>query len=298
MLPEVERYRQWLRRKYPRTTTLRHYSNDLQLFFTWAKKSPRDVTLRDVDAYIEHCQQLGHRSATINRRLAAVRGLYRFLDMDAEEGDAWRNPVLPQRHFIRRGERLPRDVEDRDLQRLFDVIADGRDRAIFLLMLRCGLRVGEIEQLSLGDLYLAPSGVNLPRLWLHGKGGRERVVYLSAQPLAALQAWLGARPTLDQEAVFVNCFGGRLSVSGVQKRLAAYCHLAGVDFSCHQFRHTFGRHLAEAHVPATTIQRLLGHASLRTSETYIHISDGQAQADYDAAMKTVARRLRLPGGAK
>jgi integrase/recombinase XerD len=78
--------------------------------------------------------------------------------------------------------------------------------------------------------------------------------------------------------------------------LSFYCGEAGVKLSCHQFRHTFGRHLAESRVPVTSIQRLLGHARLRTSEAYIHISDSQAQADYEAAMQGVAERLLLTEG--
>ncbi len=295
MLSEIEHYQQWLRRKFPHTSTLRHYTNDLERFFTWAQKPPGDITLRDIDAFIEYCQRVGHRNATINRRLAAVRGLYRFLAMESDAAPP--NPVIPHRHFIRLGQHLPRDVEDDILQQLFDVVADLRDRAIFLLMLRCGLRVGEICNLSLGDVYFQAAPSRLPRLWLHGKGGGERIAYLSSQPLAALKAWLSVRPQVNHPAVFINCFGGRLEVSGIQKRLAHYCSEAGVKLSCHQFRHTFGRHLAESRVPITSIQRLLGHARLRTTEAYIHISDTEAQADYDAAMQGVAKRLRLePAG--
>jgi len=164
---------------------------------------------------------------------------------------------------------------------------------MFLLMLRCGLRVGEIRNLMAGDLYLQPNAGSLPRLWLCGKGGKERVVYLSAQPLAALKAWLNARPVVESHAVFINKFGRQLSVTGIQDRLARYCRQAGLWFTCHQFRHTFGRHLVECRVPVTSIQRLLGHSRLRTTELYIHISDTQTQTDYDAAMQVVVRRLPL-----
>jgi site-specific recombinase XerD len=296
MLVEVEQYQQWLRRKFPRTTTLRHYSNDIELFFTWVGKPPAAVTLRDVDAFIEHCLQLGHHSATINRRLAAVRGLYRFWAIESDEAPP--NPVVPSRHFIPVGRPLPRDVEDAQLQHFFDAITAPRDRAIFLLMLRCGLRVGEICNLSMSDVYLQAAPGGLPRLRLHGKGGLERIVYLSAQPLAALKAWLKVRPKVDEPALFLNCFNRRLTVSGIQKRLAYYCHEVGIKIACHQFRHTFGRHLAEARVPVTTIQRLLGHARLRTTEVYIRLSDWQVQSDYQAAMQTVTQRLHVEGGAQ
>lgn len=293
MLAEVERFNKWLRRKAPQTSTARHYTNDLELFFAWAHKPPAEITVTDIDAFIERCQAQGRAIATVNRRLAALRSFYAFLAVESDA--APRNPVLPRRHFIRQGRRLPRDVEDAALQRLFAVIVSPRDRAIFLLMLRCGLRVSEVRLLSLQDLYLHPRPTHLPRIWLHGKGGAQRVVYLSPQLLAALQAWLQVRPNAADPAVFLNRFGHRLTVTGIQLQLAHYCHRAGVWITCHQFRHTFARHMIEAQMPVTTLQKLLGHAHLPTTQTYLHISDRQVQADYQAAIAQVSQQL-LPGG--
>ncbi len=108
MLPEIDRFNKWLRRKSPHTTTAVHYTSDLQLFFTWIDKPPNAVTLRDVDAFIEYSQRAGHRIATINRRLASLRSFYHFLDIESD--GAPRNPVLPKRHFIRQGRRLPHSI--------------------------------------------------------------------------------------------------------------------------------------------------------------------------------------------
>jgi site-specific recombinase XerD len=291
MIPEIEAFLGWLRRKSPKSSTAVHYGNDLKLFFAWLNKPYQDVKVQDIDAFIEHSQNEGHAIATVNRRLCALRSFYHFLAVQSE--NAPRNPVIPRRHFIRRGQRLPRDVEDPILQGLFAAIDHPRDRAMFLLMLRCGLRVGEVRNLSLNDLYLEPSFGSLPRLWLHGKGDKQRVVYLSAQALAALQNWLLQRPVTGDEAVFINRFGRRLTVTGIQDRLASYCHKAGIWITCHQFRHTFGRHLTEARTPVTSIQRLLGHSWLKSTEVYLHISDPQVQADYEAAMQEVLLRLPL-----
>jgi site-specific recombinase XerD len=293
MLPEIERFTRWLRRKAPHASTPIHYASDLELFFAWITKLPSDVKVQDIDAFIEHSQALGHAIATVNRRLAALRSFYHFLAVESD--NAPRNPVIPRRHMIRQGQRLPRDIQDPDVEKLFAAISGPRDRAMFLLMLRCGLRVSEVRNLSLPDLYLEPAFGSLPRLWLHGKGGGQRIVYLSAQPLAALQVWLEIRPYALDPAVFLNRFDERLTVTGIQDRLAKYCHEAGVWVTCHQLRHTFGRHLTEARLPVTTIQRLLGHARLRTTETYLHISDSQVQEDYAAAMEQVLQRLTLEG---
>jgi site-specific recombinase XerC len=105
---------------------------------------------------------------------------------------------------------------------------------MFLLMVRCGLRVSEVRNLSLGDLYLQPTPGSLPRLWLHGKNGSQRVAYLSAQALDALRDWLAVRPVVADQALFLNRFGRRFTVTGIQDRLAHYCRQAGVWITCHQ----------------------------------------------------------------
>jgi site-specific recombinase XerD len=284
-----------LRRRSPEAVTFRHYANDLELFFAWVDKDPPDVTLTDIDAYIAHCQdELGHAFGTINKRLTSIRSFYRFLH--SESDDAPPNPVIPQRHYIRQGRRLPRDVEDADVERLFAAIDDVRDQAMFLLMLRCGLRVGEVRNLSTSDLYLQPGQGSLPRLLLHGKRNKERFVFLSAEALDALQAWLDVRPQAGDDAVFLNRYGARFSVTGIQLRIGSYCHQAGVWITCHQLRHVFARHLVEARVPVTSIQKLLGHARLRTTQVYLHVSDPQVQADYEAAMAEVKRLLQPEEG--
>jgi site-specific recombinase XerD len=294
MLPEIARFQKWLRRKSPLASTSKHYGNDLDLFFAWLQKAPHEVRVIDVDRFIEHYQQEGYALNTINRRLAALRSFYAFINMESDQ--PFKNPVIPKRHFVRLGQILPRDIQDPLVERLFSVIRGARDRAMFLLMLRCGLRVGEVRNLSLDDLYLDPIFGSLPRLWLHGKGGSQRVVYLSSQPLAALQVWLEIRPLVDDTAVFLNRFGRRLTVTGIQKRLMKYCQAAGLWVTCHQLRHTFGRHMVEARAPVTTIQKLLGHARLETTELYLHISDSQVQQDYQIAIEEVIRRLPLEGG--
>ncbi len=129
----------------------------------------------------------------------------------------------------------------------------------------------------------------------HGrKNGSQRVAYLSNQALAALEKWLVVRPSSQDPAIFLNRFGKQLTVTGIQYRLAQYCREAGVWITCHQLRHTFGRHLVESGVPVTTIQRLLGHVRLRTTQLYMHISDQQVQQDYQAAMVELSQRFALP----
>jgi site-specific recombinase XerD len=112
MLPEIERFQKWLRRKSPHASTAIHYTNDLHLFFDWCNKPPDQVTVKDIDLFIEYCAGLGHAIATIYRRLNAIRAMYHFLAVESPTAPA--NPVKPRRHLIRPGIHLPRDVEDEE----------------------------------------------------------------------------------------------------------------------------------------------------------------------------------------
>jgi site-specific recombinase XerD len=278
MVPEVLRFGKWLRRKNPQATTQVHYLNDLKLFFAWANKPPPAITLRDVDAYIEHAQEQGHAVATVNRRLAALRSFYHFLAVESDNAPV--NPVLPKRHFIRQGRRLPRDVEDADVEKLFAVISSARDRAMFLLMLRCGLRISEVAELQLVDLYL-----DEPRLRIvaHGKGAKERSVYVSLQAEGALRDYLVERPAVACDFVFLSYLGDGMSTTAVHKRLMVYRRRAGVHLTAHQLRHSFANDLLTADVPVTSIQKLLGHRWLETTQVYVEANDRQVREDYYAA---------------
>jgi len=117
------------------------------------------------------------------------------------------------------------------------------------------------------------------------------MAYLSPQVLTAVNEWLAVRPDSTDPALFLNRHKKRLGIGGIQRQLAVCCRQAGVHLTCHQLRHTFGRHLTEAQTPITTIQHLLGHSQLKTTQLYAHLANRQAQAEYDAAMATVAAWL-------
>jgi site-specific recombinase XerD len=158
---------------------------------------------------------------------------------------------------------------------------------MFTLMLECGLRVGEIHQLSLEDVF----SENPPRLRLHGKGDQHRIAYLPPPAWETLQNWLTSRPIQKDRAVFISECGKRLSVSGIQFILKGYCRKAGVHLTCHQFRHAFGRRMAEAGLPVTTLQKLFGHRSSRTTQRYVHLLNPFLRDEYDRAIVRVLESL-------
>ena len=187
-----------------------------------------------MDRYISYSHRQGHRPSTINRRLSAVRTFYYFLSIICDSTSGC--PVL-HRHRLRKSHPLPRVISDADIKHLLAHIHSPRDKAMFLLMLECGLRVGEAHHLSVDDIVLEEP----PRLIVHGKGGKQRTVYLSPPAQEALQSWLTSRPLIAERAVFISEHAKRLSVAGIQYLLRGYCGKAGIKCTAHQFRHAFGR---------------------------------------------------------
>jgi site-specific recombinase XerD len=211
--------------------------------------------------------------------LAAITSLYTFLsDEDADLVC----PVLPHRHGLKEPQRLPRPVQEDDLHEFFAVIEDARDRAMFVLMLRCGLRISEVANLQLTDLYLDE---DLPRLVAHGKGSKERSVYLSPQAKRALRAYLTERPLAVSNYVFLSYQLDGMSTTAIHKRLMRYREQSGVYLTAHRLRHTFANDLVSADVPVTSIQKLLGHSWIDTTQIYIAANDRRVQADFYAAIR-------------
>jgi site-specific recombinase XerD len=282
MLKEIECFVNWLRWRNSQARTWRDYGYDLAQFAqVVGDRPPGAVTFQQVDQFVIQQAQRGFKPATINRRLAAIVSLYTFL---SDEDPTLMCPVLPHRHGLKEPQRLPRPVQPEILQKFFAVIEDKRDRAMFSLMLRCGLRISEVAQLQLLDLYLDEP---LPRLVANGKGSKERSVYLSPQAERVLRAYLRQRPQTSSYFVFLSYLGEGLSTTAIHKRLMHYREQAGVNLTAHRFRHTFANDLVTANVGVTSIQKLLGHAWLETTQTYVAANDRQVQADYAAACRSL-----------
>jgi len=275
MFSDIDRFVKWLRRRNPSADTAKSYQYHLRKFTEVVGDcAPDDVTLHDIDAFIAFQAERGLKSSSINRSLTAVTTFFRFL---ADEDPTIECPVLPHRHWLRDHQRLPRAVPQEVVEKLFAVIEDVRDQAIFLLMLRSGLRVSEVSQLTMRDLFLAESP---PRLRIHGKNDRERSVYLSAATVEALNLYLDARPKVENDTVFLTYAGAGIGVRGIQKRLQQYRKLAGIDLTAHQLRHNFANNLVLADVPVTSIQKLLGHVWVGTTQNYIAANDSKVKADF------------------
>ena len=278
MLSQIEDFVNWVRRRNPQARTWRDYSYDLQQFAAVVGgRPPGEITHRDIDRFVNSQVSRGFKPATINRRLAAILAFFIYL---ADEDPALVCPVLPRRHFLRQPQRLPRPVKEDDLRLFFAVIEDARDKAMFILMLRCGLRIGEVANLLLPDMFLDEPA---PRLVVHGKGSRERSVYLSPQAERALRHYLAERPPVASDFVFLSYQLDGLSTTAIHKRLMRYRQQAEVYLTAHRLRHSFANDLLSAGAPVTSIQQLLGHRWLETTQIYVQANDQTVQADYYAA---------------
>ena len=278
MLSEIERFVNWVRRRNPQARTWRDYGYDLHQFVAViGDHPPGEVGYQEIDRYVTWQVSQGFKATTVNRRLASLIALYTFL---SDEDTSLVCPVLPHRHCLRQPQPLPRPVQEEILSRFFAVVSESRDRAMFVLMLRCGLRISEVAGLRLSDLYLEEIS---PRLVARGKGWRERSVYLSPQAERALRLYLAERASATCDFVFLSYQGQGMSTTAIHKRLMHYREQAGVYLTAHRLRHTFANDLLNADAPVTSIQKLMGHRWLETTQTYVNANDRQVQEDYYAA---------------
>ena len=282
----------------PQARTWRDYKCDMQLFVTTVgDRSVGEIHPRDIDDFVNDQAQKGYKPSTINRRLAALVSFYRFL---IAGGRPIHCPVLPKRHYLREPQRLPRPVSEQDLRKYFGAIRDVRDRAIFMLMLKCGLRIGEVSALKLTDLYL---GEVPSRMIIRGKGSRERTVFLSPKAEKCLQEWIRQRPPARDKHVFLSYQLRKLSTTSITARINHVRKVSGVNLTAHQLRHTFADHLLSAGMPITSIQKLMGHRFIETTQNYAVANDKQVQADFYRAceklegwkllLESVERKLEL-----
>lgn len=283
MLSEIDRFVNWVRRRSPQAHTWQDYRCDLAFFLEVVGDRPiRAITFQDIDHFILDQTEKGFKPSTINRRLASIKALYAFL---MPEDDKLVCPIFHRRHHLREPQRLPRPVQEEDLHEFFAIIDNARDLAMFTLMLRCGLRISEVAKLELSDLYLREDA---PRMLVRGKGSRQRVMYLSAQAVRVLRDYLASRPTAACEYVFLSYQMNGLTTHSIHMRLLHYRELAGLNITAHRLRHSFANDLLNADMPITSIQQLMGHRWIETTQTYVMANDRQVKADYLAAAEKLA----------
>ena len=292
-IKDIEQFTKYLQRQYPQRRTAIDYTSDVRQFSRACFKPWREVTMQDIDAFVDQQRQAGLSAATIKRRVAALKTFFDFL---AEEMNdlAWPNPVRFKRHAGKQAKKLPRDLTDEQVSQLWAVITHPRDQAWFVLMLRAGLRVGEIAGLTTDALLSSPNPEQPARLRVNGKGQKERIVLLTTDAYAVLQAWLEIRPDSQHQTIFLNERGQPLSPNGIQWLLRRYGQQLDLADTPHQLRHTYARQLTEAGMPLPGLSQLLGHSHLTTTQIYTAGADPQLAQAYQQAMAQLAAQPLSP----
>jgi integrase/recombinase XerD len=243
-------------------------------------------------AYVRHLQAAGRAPASVARALVAVRSLHRFLLVEGLRLD---DPAVDV-EVPRVPQGLPKALGEQEVERLIDAVSGDdpparRDRALLEVLYGSGLRISELVGLGLSDADPA-SGMLLVR----GKGGKERVVPLGRLALEALDAWLGpgGRPAMeperwarrgDAEALFLNQRGGRLSRQGAWSIVRRHGAAVGLQdrLTPHVLRHSCATHMLDHGADIRTVQELLGHASISTTQIYTLVSTDRLREVYESA---------------
>lgn len=266
---------------------MRNYLNRLQHFLVWISVPVEAVRSADVKGYIDYLLERQLSAQTINAHLVVIRRFYSYLK--DEEDIPVENPAVTGM-ALRLPKPLPRHVRDGDTVTFFKAVYKTRDIAMFMLMLRCGLRVEEVAYLKLDAIDYRQSQITVR----NGKGAKDRVVYISDDAADALAAYLRKRPKTKEQKVFLVEKGLNkekpISVRGIQKRIEFYSKKSGIPVSCHQLRHTFATNLLNADASLVTIQNLLGHSSIKTTMRYCKLSNLKAQREYHEVMAKIMQR--------
>jgi len=283
----ISRYRRFLKRRNCSAHTVKNYIHILTRFSAWLQVPMEEATLKETDMYMDLLLRNRKKPKTINCHFSCIHAFYEYLIED--ERMTIINPVR-KNYRLRLPRPLPKHLRDEQVMTLFEKIKDTRDRAMFMLMLRCGLRVEEVSRLT-----VAAIEYHRRQLYVfNGKGNKDRVVYLSEDALSALQAYMQKRKFSKEKKIFLvqkgSLRGKPISVRGIQKRIEYYAQKTGIQVSCHHLRHTMATQLLNADAALVTIQDLLGHSKITTTQCYCRVSNLKVQRDYYKAINLVLQR--------
>jgi integrase/recombinase XerD len=280
--PQVEGFLALLAARRARRT-VEAYRRDLAQLAAFLGGTPANATIEDLERYLADLRAAGRSPATIARRAAAMRAFFRHQQLLDDRKD---NPAADL-DLPRRRRKLPRTLSPGEAERLIDAAAgtqprDLRDRALIELLYGAGLRVSEAVGLERGGVSLDDRLVRCV-----GKGDKERIVPIGRQAAEALRRYIArGRPHLDRRhrpELFLNAQGGPLTRAGaflILRRRAAKAGLEPARVHPHLLRHSFATHLLEGGADLRSVQEMLGHADLSTTELYTHVSDRRRRELY------------------
>jgi len=273
--------------------TIKSYREDLLALDEYLQQAysrpadPSEITPLDLRGYVSAMHEAGYAKTSISRRLASLRTFFKFAQ---REGLATTNPAKPLRN-PRKDRKLPHFLSNDEIGQLLAAPPSNqpmglRDRAILETTYSAGLRVSEVVGMNRGDLDLAEAIVRI-----RGKGRKERLAPLGSFALDALRKWLKVQVLSPKEKqgplapIFTNKFGRRLTTRSVARMLEKHLKTTGLDTRTtpHTLRHSFATHLLDRGADIRSVQELLGHKSLVTTQIYTHVSTAGLKAAYERA---------------
>ena len=287
--PAKEHLLRFLYQKYQRNCkfkTLSNYCTTVTAFLCFLEQSGKrqldQLDKQDLEAFIEHEQDRGLKPATLRLRVVSIRSFLQYL----LEADKIFPEILRRKIQVKLPKALPRAMDPLDVKRLLAAVDDVRDRAMILVMLRTGLRIGEVLDLKVADVQLTDRKL---LIYEGEKNHIGRVVCLSADAHEALQQWLFIRdPKI--EIVFYSRRRRSMAYTTARALFIQYLEKAGLShkrYTLHSLRHTFATELLNAGMRLECLQQLLGHSSLEMTLRYARLSDKTREKEYFNAMAII-----------
>jgi len=285
----IEEYLRDQHRRNCRPSTLRNSLNSIDTFLVFLKTAGKtthleEITRSDLLAFIEHEQDRGLKASTVRTRLRSLNAFLRF----AMEDGVVRPDVFSKRIIIKVPDALPRAIELEYVEKLFSVIDKIRDKAMILVLLRTGMRIGELLSTRLQDVHLKERRIEIFEAHKNRVG---RVVYLSDDARDALSDWLEKRKKKSQ-FVFYGYGNKPLSYPAARMVFVKHLEKAGLShkgYTLHCLRHTNASELLNAGMPLECLKELLGHSTVEMTRRYAKLTDKTREQEYFKAMSIIEK---------
>ena len=290
--PLVEKFLDYLRaERNASPLTIRNYAADIAAFNVWFTQKHKQrcdwthVDLFHVRGYLVHLTERHFDRATIHLKMSALRSFYKWI---VRLGHMKQNPLVGLT-LPKKARRLPKFLTVQQIEALLeaplkdkasDKLSAWRDKAILETLYSTGMRIQELVQLNDDDVDLLGEVVRV-----RGKGKKERLAALGGPAIETLQKYLELRGRSSRGPLCVNRFGGRMTARSMQRMLKKYLLAAGLDPSLtpHKLRHSFATHMLDAGADLRSVQELLGHANLSTTQIYTHVTPERLKKVYEKA---------------
>jgi len=260
---------------------LKHF---LSFLTSLGRKEIEEVTRADLEAFVEHEQDRGLKIRSVRTYMSHVQALVHFLI----EEEVLSPEILRRRIRFKLPQHLPRAIDPEDVTRLLSALTDTRDRALILVLLRTGMRIGELLETKVSDVNLKERTITI---WQGVKNRRARVVYFSDDARDGLRQWLKQRdPTKGY--LFYPEWGDRMSYGGARYIFRKYLGAAGLEhrgYTLHCLRHTFASEMLNAGMRLESLQQILGHDCIEMTRRYARLTDKTRREEYFRAMEKIER---------